>query len=249
MEYVYSHPYLSLIQMAFTIWMLVDAYRRRAENFWYYVILLGQAVGALVYFFAVLLPELRRRARGQPWFQRRETIAELQYRVNETPTLANHLALARRLMEKGRHAEAEPHLTAALKREPDHATALHCLATCHLTAGRPAEAVPLLERVIARDARWSDYAAWHTLVEAKSAAGDSAGAVDRCRDLVRLAPTMHHHCLLAEQLVACDRPDEARGLLDKCLQDHAYAPAPARRRDRRWAGEAKRLQKQVSGPR
>ena len=34
-----AHPVLTLAQGAFTIWMLVDAYRRQAETFWFWVIL------------------------------------------------------------------------------------------------------------------------------------------------------------------------------------------------------------------
>jgi hypothetical protein len=242
-----THPLVSLAQTAFMVWMLVDAYRRRAEVFWYYIILILPGVGAWVYFFVVKFGDFRRGGFATaPLFQRRESLDELRYRATETPTLANHLALAQRLIEVRQHAEAVPHLESVLKREPDHATASHCLAVCRLAEGKAAEAVTLLEKLTAREPRWSDYAAWLTLIEAKAAVADGEGAVAACRELVRLAPTMQHHCLLAEHLLATGHADEARGLLEKCLQDHAYAPGPVRRRDRRWAGEAKRLKKQIT---
>ena len=36
---------LSLCQVAFVIWMVVDAYHRHADPFWYWVILLFQPIG------------------------------------------------------------------------------------------------------------------------------------------------------------------------------------------------------------
>src|SRR5256885_3086533 len=159
-----THPLVSLAQTAFMVWMLVDAYRRRAEAFWYYVILFLPAVGAWVYFFAVKLGDFRRGFGSGPLFQRRESLDELRYRATETPTLANHLALAQRLIEVRQHAEAVPHLEAVLKREPDHATASHSLAVCRLAEGRATEAVTILDRLTAREPRWSDYAAWLTLI-------------------------------------------------------------------------------------
>jgi hypothetical protein len=49
--------------------------------------------------------------------------------------------------------------------------------------------------------------------------------------------------MLAEYLLESGQPGQARELLDQALQDHYYAPGPLRRRNRRWAGEARRLQK------
>jgi phosphoglycerol transferase MdoB-like AlkP superfamily enzyme len=55
-EILTFYPLFSLLQTAFMVWMLVDAYRRGAEWFWFFVILFVPAVGSWVYFFAVKLP-------------------------------------------------------------------------------------------------------------------------------------------------------------------------------------------------
>ena len=39
----------------------------------------------------------------------------------------------------------------------------------------------------------------------------------------------------------------ARELLERSLRDHEYAPGPIRRRNSRWASEARRLQKLAEG--
>src|SRR5205823_7002768 len=49
--YLYGFPPLFLLQGAFTIWMLMDANRRRVEPQWYWMILAFQPFGAWAYFF------------------------------------------------------------------------------------------------------------------------------------------------------------------------------------------------------
>src|SRR5262245_27532049 len=99
--------------------MLIDAYHRSVEAFWFWVILLFQPIGAWVYFFAVKFQGWRDRPGvSLPFFQGGPSLKELRYRAQQSPTLANHLALAQRLIARREHAEAEPHLEAALKVEP-----------------------------------------------------------------------------------------------------------------------------------
>jgi hypothetical protein len=250
-----AYPVLSVAQTAFMVWMLVDAYRRQAETFWFLVIFFVPLLGAWVYFFAVKardFPSLRLGAlRPGGLFQRRPSLDELRYRAERMPTLVSQVTLAQRLIELGRYEEAIPHLQAALKTEPEHAPALYSLAVCHKEMGNADRAVPLLQGLLSRDPRWSNYVGWRLLIEARLLAGDPAGSLDACRELVRLAPTLEHTCLLAEHLLAGGRTEEARGVLERSLRDHDYAPGPIRRRNRRWASAARRLRKRVeaaSGP-
>jgi hypothetical protein len=239
-----EYPLLSLAQTALTIWMLVDAYRRHAEAFWFWIILLIQPFGAWAYFFVVKFGDFK-GAHAWPVFQRPASLAELRYQAEKVPTLASHLALANRLIEKNLHEEAMPHLEAALAREPEHCQVLHGLAVCEVELGHPEKALPYLERIVVRDPRWSDYAAQRLLVRARTEVGDGAGALAAARELVRLAPTLHHQCLLAECLVAEGFHDEARTSLQQSLETHRYAPSLSRRRNRSWARQARRLQKRI----
>jgi hypothetical protein len=250
MHLIYEYPYLLLAQTAFTFWMLLDVYRRPADSFWFYVILFLQPFGAWVYFLLVKVKDFHQlNLHGWPAFQSRPSLAELRYKAEHLPSLASHLALGERLIERGEHAQAVPHLEAALKPEPEHCQILYNLAVCHTHLGHPELAVPLLQKLIRRDHRWSNYTAWHLLVEAKAKCGDQQGALETCRELVRVSPTLQHQCLLAEHLVAVGQPEEARRLLEDSLQAHHFHPAPIRRRNRRWASEARRLQKRIATPR
>ena len=76
--------------------------------------------------------------------------------------------------------------------------------------------------------------------------GDGEAALGSCRDLAKLSPTLENHCRLAEQLLDMGQDEEARVLLDTSLRDYEFAPGPSRRRNRRWASEARRLLKEIA---
>jgi hypothetical protein len=246
MDFFYNHPYLTLAQVAFTVWMLIDAYTRRAEPVWFWVVLLFPVVGAWAYFFVVKIGDFQGGNFGL-LFQSRPSLAELRYRTEQTPTLANHLALAQRLVEKGEYHSAVPHLEAARKTEADHGQVLYLLALCQANEGRSDEALLLLDRLVAKDPRWSNYQAWHLLIHIRAQRKDRPETLAACRELVRLSPTLQNRCLLAEHLLEDGQAEEARNLLALSLQEHYYAPGPIRRRNRRWAGQARRLLKRVPG--
>src|SRR5438552_4689299 len=134
---------LGVAQAALTIWMLVDANRRGVEPAWFWAILFFQPLGAWAYFFAYKVHDFRVRS---PWladlFHRRPSLEELRHRANQSPTPANWLALAERLIEVKEDAEALPHLEAVLSREPEHCQSLYLLAVAHRRLGQPALAVP-----------------------------------------------------------------------------------------------------------
>jgi hypothetical protein len=236
---------LYFLQAAFTVWMLVDAFRR-GEGYWPWVILFVPALGAWGYFFAVMLP---RWTGGHGWslpsFRRGPSLDELRFHAEHSPTLANHLALAERLADGGEYAEAVPHLDEVLSREPDHCRALFLLGRCQAGQGQLDKAIPCLEKITARERYWSNYAAWYALIDMRGEAGDPGGAADSCRELARLSPTLRHQCLLAERLLDADRPDEARQVLEAALREHQYTPTNIRWRNWRWASQARRLLRDI----
>lgn len=247
--YMYQYPILSLAQLGLTIWMAVDAYQRAAEWFWLWIILIFQPIGPWAYFVAVKLADFRGGPSGDSWLAgllaRKTPIDELRYKAEHVPTLANHLALAERLVELRDYTDALPYLDQALAREPDHCRILYLIAVCKVELDKPAEAVPLLEKVIARDRIWSDYSAWRLLVKTRHELDDAPAALATAEELARIAPTMRHHCLLAENLADAGRGDEARKILTRALDEHRYAPPAAKRLSRKWAGEAKKILRQL----
>lgn len=242
-QFLAAYPYVSLALTGLMIWMLVDAYRRSSDTVWFWIILFFQPLGPIIYFFAVKLRDVRALPAVSLW-QRGPSLRELRYRAENIPTMANHFALARRLIEGKEYAEAVPHLEAALKPEPDHGQVLYSLALCHVRLGQADQAVPLLERLLQRDPRWSHYAGWQLLIEARDQLGDEAGALHACREVARLSATLENQCLLAEHLLDAGQGEEAGKVLTRALDDYSFAPRSIRWRNRRWARTARRLLRQ-----
>src|SRR5262245_59651528 len=159
--YLYEFAPLYLAQVALTIWMLVDANRRGVEVHWFWIILIFQPFGAWAYFFIYKVKDFQDRP---GWlgnlFQRRPSLAELRHRAGQSPTPASWLELGERLVQDGAFAEAVPHLETVLAREPDHCRCIFLLARAHRGLGKPAQAVLLLQRLLARQPNWGDYRAW-----------------------------------------------------------------------------------------
>jgi hypothetical protein len=244
--YLWSPIYL--IQIAMTVWMLVDASRRGVEFYWFWIILGAQPFGAWVYFFLYKVKDFQDG--GAPgWlaniFHRRPSLEELRHRAVQLPTVANRLELGERLVEEGSFDEALPHIEAMLAREPEHCRSLFLLAEAHRGLGHPEEAVPLLQKLLARQPAWNDYAAWRMLIQVCEETGDLPGALTRCRELARMAPSLEHKCLLAERLLERGESSEARRVVEQGLDDYRYTTGPSRRRDSRWVGKARQLLKQV----
>ncbi len=251
----YYDPYLYyglsplfLVQAAFTVWMLVDANRRGVESQWFWMILIFQPFGAWAYFFTHKVKDFQGGHSQRPgWltilFNRRPSLQELRYRAEQTPTVANRFELGERLVEVGECAEAAPHLEAMLAREPEHCEALFLLAQARRGLGQPELAMPLLEKLVAKQPNWRDYEAFRTLVTVCDDAGESVAALVHCRELARVAPRLEHRCLLAEHLMDTDARDEARRVVEQGLADYHFTSGPARRRDGRWVSRAKQLLK------
>jgi hypothetical protein len=233
---------LSLLQLALTVWMMVDAYHRRVESFWYCIIILFQPIGAWAYFFIFKFraPRLAPIRLARPE-ERRMSLHQLRYHVERAPTVANRLALAERLMENGEHLVAIPLLEAALALEPDYLAVLHALAKCQLATNHVEQARVSLEKLLQRDPRWRHYLAWRTLIEVHQARGSPADALEALRELAKRLPTIENKCRLAEHLLINSGRFEAMQILDDALQEHRFSPWGARWHNRRWARLARRL--------
>jgi hypothetical protein len=246
-EFLHSSPWLYYAQLAFTIGMLIHAYRTGAEMFWYFIVFFLQPIGAWVYFFVVFLRGFHFTSGGSTaaFWEKKLSLAELRFRVERMPTVNNRLALAEGLMAKGQHAEAMPLLEAVLATDHIHCQAMHDLALCHLAVNQPREAVAMLDRLMKRDSRWSYYRAWRTLIDAHVACGDQPKALDACRDFVKMVPTLENKCLLAEHLLDSKMHSEAIHVLDHALEEHSFAPLGKRFKNWKWARQASRLLKEA----
>ena len=92
---------LYILITAFTIWMIIDAAKRRAEYYWFLIIIFFAPLGGLVYFFVVKLKDLR-PAGGEPVVAAKPvgpSLGQLRELALESPSIANRLAYGDALRE------------------------------------------------------------------------------------------------------------------------------------------------------
>ena len=240
---------LFIIQQAFSLWMLVDAIRRGSKYYWYFIILMP--FGEWVYFFMVKVhdPEFEPVRRFFRRFaEQKVTVDLLRYRLEQTPSYANHLALAQGLYDAKVFSEARHHFSEALRLHEGDREALWGLALTHVALGEQDDAVERLRELIERDASFRDYAAWRELayvLAAQEATDELFELLDR---LVIKSPRLEHRVLYAHYLLDGGRRDEARRQLEDGLTDYDQAPKFIRRRDGVWKRRARKMLRDPAPP-
>ena len=120
-----------LLQTAFSIWMLVDAIRRRAPEYWWLIILVP--FGEWAYFFAIKLPDTRFAANlKRQLYTKRVSLPSLRLAFEETPSHENRVRLAQSLHDHGEYAEAAEHFEQVLRGNEDDKESLQGYALCSL---------------------------------------------------------------------------------------------------------------------
>ncbi len=230
-------PFYFYLLLAFGVWMLVDAYRRRAALHWYFVILFVP-FGALIYFFFVKLRDFRpaepRQASERP---------DAGSRMSSPSILPTERDLQRAdaLEAEERYGEASILYEAQLERDPKDLRALHGLGRCRLGQNRTAEAVELFERLLLLDREYANYSAALDYADALWAAGQRQDTVELLENMANVTGRINHRLALAHYLIESGRKVEARREIERALSEHSAAPAEVQRRGRSWAERAQKM--------
>lgn len=153
---MFSLP-LPLLGLSFLIAIVlcVHAVRTGQQMYWLWIILALQPIGGIVYFVAVIGPELwgGKTARKVGAAARQAIDPQREYReaakaVDDAPTVANRVRLAVAATELGKYDEAERLYADSLTgMYADDAQLLLGRANALIELNRPAEALPLLEKL------------------------------------------------------------------------------------------------------
>lgn len=234
----------SIALIAFRIWMLVDAIRRRPPFYWYLIIFFVP-FGDFIYFAMVKLPGGNMPAAAQPLAASAAVLGpsldELERRARETPSELNKLAYADALAAELRPAEAADRYRDVLRQAPDSKEALHGLARCLLALGRPQEAVEELAHLMEVEPTFRDYSAALDYAEALWQSNQQDDAIGLLTGLVSVSKRINHRMALAHYLKERGDSATAKNELDQALRDFATQPDFVQRRDRRWADRARKL--------
>lgn len=233
---------LFILQSAFSLWMLVDAIRRKRDRYWFVVIMLP--FGEVAYFFMVKIhdPEM---AKFKNFFKftggSKRSVRDLRYAAEQTPSLKNIETLGQALHDAGEYAEGAQWFIQALKQDATSKEALYGLGLCNLKLGMAASAIEPLQKVIALEPGYRQWTVWPELGVAlwKSDRRDDALAL--IKSLVEQRPWLPHRMQYAYYLDLSDRSSEARHQIETGLAEYESAPPFQKKRDRDVAREARRL--------
>lgn len=149
-----SLPLIGL-SLLFSIALAVHVVRTGRELFWLWIILIFQPIGGLVYFIAIVLPDLTRGPAAQR-LERQARAAldplreyrEAKQACDDTPTVRNQSRLAHAATALGRHEEAERlYAEAAQGIHAEDPALLLGRANALLELDRGADALAVLERL------------------------------------------------------------------------------------------------------
>ena len=227
---------------------IIHFIRRRPENYWLWIILIGGGLGALVYIVVEVVPDLGLMRGAFHVFPRRKRIRELEAMVLDNPSAGNYEELADLYREDGRFARARECYDKSISIRTDSPDPFYRRALCTLELGDCAAALGDLERAVSSDPKYDFQRAAGLLAHALGRTGQTERAGKLFEEVTRtstLSETRYNYaCFLAAQ----GREEEARTWAQRVLAKKPTMPGYLRRRERPWFRKTEALLKQLSAP-
>jgi len=238
---MFFYPY-GLVLQAIAILHFV---RRRPDTYWLFIILMGGAIGALVYVLVEVVPDAGLLRGAYQVFPRRKRIKELEALIVDNPSVGNYEELGDLYLDDQQVARARECFDRVIAKsdsiDPFYRRALCALAQNDFDAARTD-----LDQVVARDPRYDYHRAAGLKAHALARIGDRENADRQFAEVLQtstLSETQYNYaCFLAET----GRAAEAREWVERILRKKATMPDYIRRRERPWFRRAKALLKQLS---
>lgn len=223
---------------------IVHFIRRRPDTLWLWVIIFLGPLGALVYIFMEVVPDLGLLRQSFDAFGRRKKIAQLEAVVRENPSPGNYEELADLYLDEGKFARARECYDKAISSRGDPDPIYRRgIAAIHLADF--GAAAKDLEYVTSRDSRYDLHRAIALLAHAYAHTGEPEKAralFEQATDISTLSETYYNYaCFLASQ----GRTAEAREWAQRILAKKPTMPGYLRRRERPWFRKAKALLKRL----
>jgi hypothetical protein len=225
---------------------IVHFMRRRPDNYWLYIIFFGGFLGATAYIVVEVLPDaglLRGVFQG---FGRRSRIQTLETQILDNPSVGNYEELGELCLEQKQYAKAREAFNKAIAARSDSPHAFYHRAQCSLGLGDLAGAIPDLEHVVARDAKFDYYRAPGLLADAYARTGQLERAAPLFAEVTQFSTTPETLYNYAFFLKLQNRRDDAREWAQKLLAKKRTLPGYMQRVERPWFRKGRALLKELS---
>lgn len=224
---------------------IVHFIRRRPDMYWIFIILFLGPLGALVYIFIEVLPDVGLLRRSFKVFPRRKRISVLETRVRDNPSAGNYEELGDLYMDDGRLQLARAAFDKAIATRADTLDPFYRRGVCALQLGDAAAALPDLERVVGTDADYDFHRAAGLLAHAYAQTGQKDKAEALFRQTTIRSTLSETYLNFASMLASEGRKAEAREWAQKVLDKRPTMPDYLRRRERPWFRSAREMLKRL----
>jgi hypothetical protein len=238
---------LGFVPMVLAVAALIDAARVGADWYWYMIILAFPGIGPIAYFVVVRSPMLgagnaaRMSPRAARRLQARRRLRELQAQLVHWRGPGPLAEAGEETLALGKPKEAEKLLREARENGGAVEDVNYALAQSLEMQGRWAEAVPLLQDLVAVEPDSHIGEGPLHLARSLDEAGRAAEAEPVLRRLLERRTVIEAQVRLARILLARGEKEEAQRLIAEVQNDARILPRYLKRMHRRWIRAAGRL--------
>jgi len=220
---------------------IVHFIRRRPDGYWLWIIIFFGGLGALIYIAAEVIPDAGLMRQSFKAFPRRRRIRELQAAILDNPSAGNFEELADLYLEEGQFARARECYDKAISARTDSPDPFYRRGIAEIELGDFTAAIPDLERVVQKDAKYDFHRAAALLAHAYANTGQSAKADALFQEVVKISTSSETYYNYALFLASQQRNAEARDWAQRILAKKPTMPGYLRRRERPWFRRANAL--------
>jgi hypothetical protein len=219
--------------------------RRRPDNYWLWIIMMGGGIGALAYIVMEVLPDLGLLRQQFRIFSHRKRIRQLEVLILDNPSAGNYEELADLYLEQGKFQKAKECYDRAISTRTDSPDPFYRRALCEIELNDFPSAAADLEHVIKKDRNYDYQRAAGLLAYAWSQSGrpEQAGALfGQITETSTLSETQYNY---ARFLAGQGKAAEARQWAQKIMAKKITMPRYLKRRERPWFRRASALLKRL----
>lgn len=224
---------------------IVHFIRRRPDTFWLWVIIFLGPLGALVYIFMEIIPDLGLLRQSFEAFPRRKRISHLEALVLENPSVGNYEELADLYLDEGKFARARECYDKAISPHADYPDPIYRRGIAKIHLGDFAAAAPDLEYVTSRDRKYDFNRAIALLAHAYANTGQFDEAEALFKHATEISTLSETYFNYATFLASQKRNAEAREWAQRILAKKPTMPRYLQRRERPWFRKAHAMLKRL----
>jgi hypothetical protein len=225
---------------------MIHYFRNRPEGYWFWIILFFGPLGAVIYFFAVVLSSPTSDIEGKvaAGFKERRRASQLQAKIDSGEGLPyEYYELGEILFRLKKYEKAAELLTKAVEKSPENKDARYSLALALERLGRYEQAGRQLEPLVVEDSMFKFGGAMLALARCYKSAGEIGAAVGAFRKVLSQSRFPEARYTLAELLIEKGELEEAKKQLETLITDAKTSDIPAfsKSLERKWSRKAKSL--------